>query len=127
MNSPRATKKQQALLEFVDVFIKQHHYGPSYREIMNALSYKSVSTVAVHVEGLIAKGFLSRKDNNARSLEVVGREYTSAKRAASTTVAEVKRKFSEDLSQEDKACLLTSLKLLGYEKEADELTEIHLA
>lgn len=67
----RASKRQQELLSFVDGFIKGNGYGPSYREIMRALDYKSVSTVATHIEGLIAKGYLSRRDNSARSLEVV--------------------------------------------------------
>lgn len=67
----RPSKKQQILLSFIDGFIKNTGYGPSYREIMRALGYKSVSTVAVHVDSLIACGLLSKKDNSARSLEVV--------------------------------------------------------
>ena len=71
MQSDRASKRQQELLSFVDGFIKGNGYGPSYREIMRALGYKSVSTVAIHVEGLITKGYLARRDKSARSLEVV--------------------------------------------------------
>ena len=71
MNQERASKKQQELLSFVDGFIKGNGYGPSYREIMRALGYKSVSTVAIHVEGLISKGYLARRDKSARSLEIV--------------------------------------------------------
>lgn len=71
MVEERASKKQQELLSFVDGFIKGNGYGPSYREIMRALGYKSVSTVAIHIEGLIAKGYLARRDKSARSLEVV--------------------------------------------------------
>ena len=44
------TKKQYELLLFIDNFIKDNGYGPSYREIMRALNYKSVSTVAVHID-----------------------------------------------------------------------------
>lgn len=69
--SVRATKKQRELLAFIDAFIKGNNYGPSYREIMRALGYKSVSTVAVHVDGLIAAGYLRKRDNSARSIEVV--------------------------------------------------------
>jgi len=58
-------------LSFIDGFIKGNGYGPSYREIMRALDYRSVSTVAVHVNGLIARGLLRKKDNSARSLEVM--------------------------------------------------------
>lgn len=71
MLETRPSKKQQELFEFIDSFIKNHGYGPSYREIMRALDYKSVSTVAVHVDGLITRGLLQKKDNSARSLEVV--------------------------------------------------------
>ncbi len=71
MVEQRASKKQQELLSFVDGFIKGNGYGPSYREIMRALGYKSVSTVAIHIDGLIANGLLAKKDNSARSLEVV--------------------------------------------------------
>ena len=63
----RPTKKQRELLSFIDGFIKGYGYGPSYREIMNGLGYQSVSTVAVHIDGLIARGYLRKRDNSARS------------------------------------------------------------
>lgn len=71
MDNNRASKRQKELLSFVDSFIQGHGYGPSYREIMRALGYKSVSTVATHLEGLITKGYLRKRDNSARSLEVI--------------------------------------------------------
>lgn len=73
MTTPRASKKQQELLQFIDGFIQGNGYGPSYREVMRALGYKSVSTVASHVDQLIAKGYLEKSDNSARSLAVVKR------------------------------------------------------
>ena len=45
----RPTKKQKELLSFIEAFINEHGYSPSYREIMNGLSYTSVATVALHV------------------------------------------------------------------------------
>ncbi len=71
----RSTMRQRELLTWVDTFIKEHGYGPSYREIMNGLGYKSVSTVAIHINGLISRGYLQKRDNSARSLEVVSAEY----------------------------------------------------
>ncbi len=71
MSSQRATKRQRELLNFVDAFIQGHGYGPSYREIMRSLDYKSVSTVATHIDNLITKGYLNKRDKSARSLEVV--------------------------------------------------------
>lgn len=66
----RATKKQQELLQYIGDFITEYSYAPSYREIMSALGYKSVSTVAVHVDGLITKGYLVKKDKSARSVRL---------------------------------------------------------
>lgn len=68
----RPTKKQRVLLEFIDAFIRQHGYSPSYREIMNGLNYNSVATVALHVNNLIKRGHLNKRDRSARSLEVIG-------------------------------------------------------
>ncbi len=70
-NSVRPTKKQRELLGYVEAFIAEHGYSPSYREIMNGLSYTSVATVALHVGNLIKRGHLRKRDRSARSLEVV--------------------------------------------------------
>jgi SOS-response transcriptional repressor LexA len=67
----RPTKKQKALLAYIEVFIIEHGYSPSYREIMNGLEYTSVATVALHVGNLISRGHLRKRDHSARSLEVV--------------------------------------------------------
>ena len=82
----RSSKKQQALLQHIDDFIGEYGYGPSYREMMRALGYKSVSTVAVHVDGLIAKGYLRKKTRSARSLEVVKKNERSETSVAPTPV-----------------------------------------
>ena len=67
----RPTKKQKEILNFIEAFISEHGYSPSYREIMNGLSYTSVATVALHVNSLIKRGHLVKRDYSARSLEVV--------------------------------------------------------
>ncbi len=67
----RPTKKQHDLLEFIASFIEAKGYSPSYREIMKGLNYTSVATVALHVNSLIARGHLVKRDHSARSLEVV--------------------------------------------------------
>ena len=67
----RPTKKQKELLSFIETFIGEHGYSPSYREIMEGLHYNSVATVALHVNNLIKRGHLRKRDRSARSLEVV--------------------------------------------------------
>jgi SOS-response transcriptional repressor LexA len=76
----RPTKKQKEILQYIDEFIQQQGYGPSYREIMRALDYKSVSTVATHVDGLIARGLLRKGVDNARSLELVAEHTTQSEK-----------------------------------------------
>ncbi len=67
----RPTKKQKELLGFIETFIAEHGYSPSYREIMAGLNYNSVATVALHVNNLIKRGHIRKRDHSARSLEVV--------------------------------------------------------
>ncbi|MDB5170446.1 MAG: hypothetical protein JWO35_140 [Candidatus Saccharibacteria bacterium] len=67
----RPTKKQKELLSYIEKFIGEHGYSPSYREIMRGLQYTSVATVALHVNNLIKRGHLRKRDHSARSLEVV--------------------------------------------------------
>lgn len=67
----RPTKKQRELLTYIEGFIAEHGYSPSYREIMAGLNYTSVATVALHVSSLIKRGHLRKRDRSARSLEVV--------------------------------------------------------
>lgn len=86
MARERTTKKQQELLQFIADFLGEHNYAPSYREVMASLGYKSVSTVAVHVDGLITKGYLVKKDKSARSIRLAseaspdGEHYTWLRR-----------------------------------------------
>jgi repressor LexA len=75
----RPTKKQRELLGFIEAFITEHGYSPSYREIMAGLNYTSVATVALHVSNLIKRGHLRKRDRSARSLEVLTQIETPAK------------------------------------------------
>ena len=117
MSDNRPTKKQRELLTYIETFIKDNGYGPSYREVMRALDYKSVSTVATHVDGLIARGWLRKTDHSARSLQVVNGEQAMAAEENPHVVwlkreIEVRRR-SEDVNRHAEAELLESaLKLL---------------
>lgn len=126
--SDRSTKRQKELLEYVDRFIKEHGYGPSYREIMRALGYKSVSTVAIHIDGLIAKGYLRKTTHSARSLEVVTSQYGAAGKTTAPSGAKekwlieaVETRLSQYATSKDGRVLdelyvlIGALKVLGFE------------
>jgi SOS-response transcriptional repressor LexA len=67
----RPTKKQKELLTFIEDFITAHGYSPSYREIMQGTGHTSVATVSLHVNNLIKRGHLIKRDRSARSLELI--------------------------------------------------------
>jgi SOS-response transcriptional repressor LexA len=73
----RPTKKQKELLSYIEDFIAEHGYSPSYREIMAGTGHTSVATVSLHVNNLIERGHLKKRDRSARSLEVVGSQAAS--------------------------------------------------
>ncbi|NCU31239.1 hypothetical protein EOM57_05640 [Candidatus Saccharibacteria bacterium] len=126
----RPSKKQKELLSFIDTFIAGHGYGPSYREIMRGMGYKSVSTVAIHVDGLIARGCLRKRTRSARSLEVIEPSTISTKNThvvkseEKWLVDRVKQSFDEyDESPDPKKLdnlyvLVGALHILGLQEAA---------
>jgi SOS-response transcriptional repressor LexA len=132
-NTVRPTKKQRELLTFIERFIAEHGYSPSYREIMTGLNYTSVATVALHINNLIKRGHLRKRDHSARSLEVTAPAEES--KVTSNTVKpneekwlveKVEHYFSEaenlgDIAQEhvDQLYVLVgALRVLGLEGAA---------
>lgn len=122
------TKKQYELLLFIDNFIKDNGYGPSYREIMRALNYKSVSTVAAHIDNLISRGHLRKRDNSARSLEVIDvvaapkitpevLDSTDAitERCIRAKIVDL-QKQDDSKARQDIQTLQSALQILGYEE-----------
>jgi len=135
----RSTKRQKELLDYVDAFIQRHGYGPSYREIMNALGYKSVSTVAIHIDGLIAKGYLRKTDHSARSLQVITTQLTNGPAKAKGPTAsqekwlveaindrfDIYAKTPNQMTLDELYVLIGTLKILGLDG-AHESTKARL-
>ncbi len=129
----RPTKKQRELLVFIAAFIAEHGYSPSYREIMAGLEYNSVATVALHVNNLIKRGHVRKRDHSARSLEVVHAEDASKLQTNEVKPAEekwlvekVEFRFSQaedksslrDAELDELYVLIGALKVLGLEGAA---------
>jgi hypothetical protein len=132
----RPTKKQRELLEFIETFIAEHGYSPSYREIMVGLNYTSVATVALHINSLIKRGHLLRRDGKARSLEVAQQssagtpipveEAPSDSHHEQWLVSKIEQIFTQHEAIDqfskttvDQLCgLIETLHLLGFEQAA---------
>lgn len=69
------TRRQKEVMDFLDAFIKEHGYSPSYEEIASGLRLASLATVHKHVQALEIKHYLKRNYNHSRSLEITERYY----------------------------------------------------
>ena len=112
----RPTKKQRLLLEFIADFIAEHGYSPSYREIMTGCNYTSVATVALHINNLIKRGHLRKRDNSARSLEIV--EGEASKSLLNTKIKASQEKWLVDLIDERFSQAEAEAKITQYEMDS---------
>ena len=65
------TAKQRELLLFIDARLKQDGVSPSFDEMREALDLKSKSGVHRLISALEERGFIRRRPNRARALEVL--------------------------------------------------------
>ena len=105
----KLTKKQLAVLDFLQDFTEENGYSPSYREIMAGLGLSSVSAVAEHIDNLVDKGVLKKVSGAARSLEVLDYKHEE-------TVGLFKAKMV-DCSEEEKKVLEKAAGILGLDLE----------
>lgn len=106
------TKKERELLSFIDGFIKGNGYSPSFREIQRSLGYKSVSTVATHVDNLVVKGYLRKVDNSARTLEVCTPATAEQNPHIEWLNAEIDKKLSDEAIGDDDRTALERVKTM---------------
>ncbi len=67
------TKRQKEIFEYIKLFIIDHDYAPSYREIAEYFKLTSPATVAEHIETLKRKGVLRDDLSGARALQLTPR------------------------------------------------------
>ncbi len=65
------TKRQKQILDFIQGFLQEHGYAPSFEEIARAFGFASLATVHEHVSNLQRKGYIRRSYNESRSIELV--------------------------------------------------------
>ena len=65
------TRRQREVYDFLDHFIEEHGYSPSFEEIGSALGLSSLATVHKHLNNLQEKGMLNRNYNRSRSIDLV--------------------------------------------------------
>lgn len=105
--SVKLTKKQLAVLNYLQDFMDENGYSPSYREIMSGLGLSSVSAVAEHVDNLVEKGALRKVPGAARSLEILDYKHEE-------TVALFKAQMLS-ATEDEKKILVKAAEILGLD------------
>lgn len=103
----KLTKKQLAVLNYLQDFTEEKGYSPSYREMMAGLGLSSVSAVAEHVENLVEKGVLKKVPGAARSLEILDYKHEEA--------VELFKVRMMDCTEEEKKILKEAATILGID------------
>ena len=68
--SQKITRRQQAVLDCIEDCIREKGYGPTVREVCQALGLSSPSTVHVHLKALEDKGYIKRDPLKSRSISL---------------------------------------------------------
>ena len=70
------TKKQGEILDFIKVYVANHGYPPTVREIAKKLKVNSPATIHSHLNKLAEKKYIKKDDSKNRAIELlVDNEY----------------------------------------------------
>ena len=69
------TALQKSVYEFIESYILQKGYGPTVREIAEAVHLSSPSTVHVHLKTLEEKGYIVRDPLKSRSIALPNKQH----------------------------------------------------
>jgi repressor LexA len=67
------SRKQQAILHFIETFLEENDYPPTIRDIQNELGISSTSVVDYNLKALEARGVIRRNSKISRGIELVNR------------------------------------------------------
>jgi repressor LexA len=92
------TPKQYELLTFIDRHLKQTGFSPSFEDMKDALQLKSKSGIHRLILALEERGFIGRRPNRARALEVLR---TPENAATNASAEEPAQSFSPNVIRGD--------------------------
>ncbi|GBD33123.1 MAG: LexA repressor [Gemmatimonadales bacterium] len=65
------TRRQKEILDYLQSYIADRGYAPSFEEIARRFRFSSLATVHEHLSNLQRKGYIKRSYNESRSIELV--------------------------------------------------------
>lgn len=64
------TRRQKEILDYLQSYIRDHGFAPSFEEIARRFRFSSLATVHEHLTNLQRKGYIKRSYNQSRSIEL---------------------------------------------------------
>ena len=64
--------RQQEVYDLLLLYIRQHGYPPTMKELAELIGVRSVNAAAVHLQALARKGFITHTRGAARGITIVG-------------------------------------------------------
>ncbi len=113
------TPKELKVMEYIENFIIENNYSPSYREIQSHMELASIGSVQNYIKQLTKKGFIEKTSSHQnRSLRVL-------KELSSNTLFKNSKVQTQPLHQEQVTCTLPILGSVaaGLPLEAKEFDE----
>lgn len=80
MGNGKITPKQKEILEYIKKEILDRGYPPAVREICEAVSLKSTSSVHSHLETLEKNGYIRRDPTKPRAIEIIDDTFNLVRR-----------------------------------------------
>ena len=67
------TRRQKQILDYLEGYIGDNGYAPSFEEIAEHFTFRSLATVHEHLTNLERKGYITRAHNESRAIDLVPR------------------------------------------------------
>lgn len=65
------TRRQKELLDYIQDYLQTNGYAPSFEEMAEHFTFRSLATVHEHLTNLERKGYIRRTHNESRAIEIV--------------------------------------------------------
>jgi len=65
------TRRQKQILDYLQNYISTNGYAPSFEEIAEEFTFRSLATVHEHLTNLERKGYIQRAHNESRAIELL--------------------------------------------------------
>lgn len=85
MSKPLAPRQKDVLL-YIEDYVARHECAPTVRELCEGLGVGSTNTISHHLNALEQKGYIRRRGNLARSIELLNRSSRARREIVSLPV-----------------------------------------